>query len=345
MSATSLVCKIYLANLLVVAVLAGLCGFLGYALAQGVFISVAVFVCGIFLTLLANAWALRKHTQPMEELRKVLLSIQEGASKDRNHRAPPDPALENIFSLLFQILDKMEDDSLHRAAQFISSIELERHRIGRELHDVTSQTLATALIYLDLAEKAMANLTPMARQQLRTTKQLIQDGLDHIKAVVYSLRPVMLDNLGLVPALRWFIKSHITGTGITVVEDFEESQVRLPREVETNLYRVAQEALSNVVKHAQASQASIHLEAKKSYAVLAIIDNGIGFKYDFLNKDTKQFGTGLSSIRERVELMQGTLNIYSQPGLGTRIHVVVPFQPAASLPPDREQQHDQSSSG
>ena len=141
----------------------------------------------------------------------------------------------------------------------------------------------------------------------------------------------MLDDIGLAPTLRWYIKSHLQDVGPTIVADFEGATLRLPGEVETALYRIAQEVLSNAVRHAAATKIVIRLEVRPGYADLAVIDNGLGFDPEVTLHDPGRRGVGLLSIRERVELLGGTVNIVSAIGRGTRVYTVIPFdndQPA-----------------
>ena len=104
--------------------------------------------------------------------------------------------------------------------------------------------------------------------------------MEEIKLLVYDLRPVMLDDFGLVPTLRWYIKSHLQGAGPEIVTDFDEAGLRLPGDVETALYRVTQEALANAVRHSDATKIHVRLVTKPGFVSLAVIDNGKGFDAD-----------------------------------------------------------------
>jgi two-component system sensor histidine kinase DegS len=237
-----------------------------------------------------------------------------------------------VIRSVHDAIGRLEDESLWHTTQLLNSIEAERQRIGRELHDQTCQTLATALIDLKLADNLAESNIGSARERLAAAKQLIEHSLEQIKICVYDLRPVMLDDLGLVPTLHWHIKTHLGGSGLTVVSDFEEAAVRAPRKIETTLYRVAQEALSNVVRHARASRVTIRLEIKREYAVMVISDNGQGFnpENDSFEEKNGRRGLGLHTIRERIKLAKGTLNIVSEKGMGTQINVVLPMPPQYS---------------
>jgi two-component system, NarL family, sensor histidine kinase UhpB len=286
-------------------------------------------IVGVSITALACYLILRNYLQPLIEFRKAIESVHEGALPSILAQAVSDPAIDGVILSVRDALNRLEDESLWHTTQLLNSIEAERQRIGRELHDQTSQTLATALINLKLADGCLGGNISDARKKLTTAKHLIEHSMEQIKICVYNLRPVMLDDLGLAPTLRWHIKTHLTGTGLTIAADFEDAAERAPLHIETTLYRIAQEALANVIRHAHATRVSIRLETKPEYAVLAIADNGKGFDPNqALRSDQKGYsGLGLFTIRERIKLVKGTLNIESEEGKGTQINVVIPISP------------------
>ena len=276
---------------------------------------------------------MRDYFRPLTEFRKAVESIHQGISPSIVARSDSDPAIGGVIRSVRDAIDRLEDESLWHTTQLLNSIEAERQRIGRELHDQTSQTLATALVNLKLADTAIGGNPVDARKKLAGVKQLIEHSLEQIKICVYDLRPVMLDDLGLVPTLRWYIKTHLAGTGLVVDADFEDTALRAPLNIETALYRIAQEALANVLRHAHATRVSIRLEIKPEFAVLAIADNGQGFNPDSeMLSDKKGGGLGLHTIRERVKLAKGTLNIKSETGMGTQLNIVVPIAGHNSMP-------------
>ncbi len=206
-----------------------------------------------------------------------------------------------------------------------ASIEEERRRIGRELHDETSQSLAAALLDIDIAERGYGECDPETKERMDNARMLITHCLAQIKLLVYDLRPSMLDDFGLVPALRWYVKSHLEPSGLTIVTDFEGAEQRLPPDVETGLYRIAQVPLANVMKHSGATRAMLHLETKPGYAVVSVEDNGVGFEAGAGDQSDGGHGMGLLSMRERAVALGGTLNVDSSAGRGTRVHVVIPI--------------------
>lgn len=289
---------------------------------------VAFVVAGAALTALADYLLVRVVVRPLFEVSRIIEAVRRGESLPQVSGAElTDPDLRAVSNALLAVVDRLEHEARRYSSRLLTSIEDERRRIGRELHDETSQTLAAILISLDLAEKGLADAAPEVRTRVANSKDLIRHSLDQIKLLVYDLRPSMLDDLGLLPALRWYVQSHLSGSGIDVVTDFEKAEGRLPGHTETALYRIAQEALANVIKHAHATRVSMALEIQPGYASLAIHDNGIGFDPDeVMNDPAEHYGIGLLSIRERAELLNGTLNISSAPQGGTHVHVVVPLE-------------------
>jgi len=294
---------------------------------------VVLAVAGSSIAALASYLILRSYFQPLLEFRKAVESIHRGTSPSIVADRASDPAIGGVIRSVRDALDRLEDESLQHTTQILNSIEAERQRIGRELHDQTSQTLATALINLKLADSALGHNVKDVRKKLKMAKDLIEHSLEQIKICVYDLRPVMLDDFGLVPTLRWHIKTHLAGTGMAITTDFEDADKRMPRNIETTLYRVAQEALANVIKHSCATRVSIRLETKAEYTALAISDNGNGFDLNATVRRDKNsfFCLGLDTNRERIKLVKGTLNIETGKGVGTQINIVVPLPPLNSL--------------
>jgi two-component system, NarL family, sensor histidine kinase UhpB len=224
---------------------------------------------------------------------------------------------------------RLGKESLSYAERQLGGVEEERRRIGRELHDETSQTLTATLVRLDLCDQAIQDHDAAgAHAQVVNCKTLVAHTIDEIKLIVYDLRPVMLDDFGLVPTLRWYIQSHLQGAGPAIVTDFEEADLRLPGDVETALYRVTQEALANAVKHADATKVHVRLVTKPGFVSLAVIDNGRGFDQGAALRGNGNSGVGLLSIKERVELAGGSANIESSIGRGTRLYIVIPLAAA-----------------
>jgi len=301
---------------------------------SAVAVGVVVVVGSLAITALVNVALSWRPWAHLSELSAAMESMHKGELRQRVRVDAVDPELHRLSLSFNNMCARLEDESRQYAAKLLSSIEDERRRIGRELHDETSQTLAATLVILNLAEKALASGDlPEAWEQVTNSKGLIAHSIDEIKLLVYDLRPVMLDDIGLAPTLRWYIQSHLKDAGPTVVADFDGATLRLPGEVETALYRIAQEVLANAVRHAAATKIVIRLETCPGYADLAVIDNGRGFDPEATLRDSSRRGVGLLSIKERVELLGGSVNIVSAVGRGTRVYTVIPFDD--NRPPEK----------
>ncbi len=226
----------------------------------------------------------------------------------------------------------------------ISAQEEERRRIARELHDETSQNL-TALIYA--AEEATDRLTLSDQPQqvaplLGNMRGVAQQTLDGVHKLIFDLRPTMLDHLGLVPALRWLAQSRLEPTGVRVMikEECKRRRgtadappCRLPPETETALFRVIQEAITNVVRHAMARSVHLVFTLTDDTFTALIEDDGVGFDLVALSVAPDDGrGLGLIGMQERIELAGGRLEIDTAPGLGTRIRIQVPLDGKGDAP-------------
>ena len=228
----------------------------------------------------------------------------------------------------------------------LAAQEDERKRIARELHDEVSQSL-TALLY-DAEDGLEMEHLPAIKKRLQSICDLTQHTLNNIHKLMFDLRPSMLDQLGLIPALRWLAETRLEpkGVRVNVITDSnpyllsgENDPQRLSTEIETALYRVVQEAINNIARHAAARNVEIGLFLDDGNVSVSITDDGIGFDLRELSMDTIkeidnedfQFsentrGLGLLGMQERIELLGGDLEIDTAPSSGTQIHIRVPIQ-------------------
>src|SRR5579862_5355579 len=198
-------------------------------------------------------------------------------------------------------------------AQILHAQEEERRRIARELHDETSQALNTLLLSIEMAQESLRTATvpgDSVQTRLEATKQLTAQTLDAIHNLAFDLRPTMLDDLGLVPSLRWYAKRQSETFGVQIMVEADGLDDRLPGQTEVALFRVVQEALTNVAKHANASLARVRLERRDSAVRLIVQDNGAGFDVEQGHGDR----LGLFGIQERVSLLGGSLDVDSRRG-------------------------------
>jgi two-component system sensor histidine kinase UhpB len=292
---------------------------------SSVLLALSFFTFGAIITILVNYVAFWDHFRPLLELSRALEAIRVGQEARRAVEGVRASGLADLLSSTHALLERVEDDSLHFSARLLGSIESERQRIGRELHDNTGQILAAALLKIDLSERRLPHDAAAARDALGSARTLVTQAFDQLKAAVYDLRPAMLDDLGLAAALRWYVKARVDQPGVEVVLRLDEA-TRLPSALETTLYRVGQEALANVVDHAAATRVEVGLEIKPGFVVVTVFDDGRGFDVE----RARGRGLGLLSMRERVSQFGGTLNVVTAPGQGTRVYAVV------DLPADME---------
>jgi signal transduction histidine kinase len=228
-----------------------------------------------------------------------------------------------------------EKEAVHRQllARAITAQEEERVRIARDLHDGTGQVLASLVINLEAIERSLGPEAPMIQERLARTRILTEQTTADIRRLIADLRPGALDELGLVAAIRWWVENHLEPLGIAFDLQAEGlANNRLPEELETVLFRLTQETIGNVIRHAGATRVDIYLSRCKGRVYLVIEDNGRGFDPSTVQPapDGTQ-GLGLAGIRERASLVGGQVRISSQPGHGTRVEVTVPVLEEARL--------------
>jgi len=288
---------------------------------------VIFFTVGSVVLVLADYLVLRSTFSSLEQLRRAMAATHMGGHGRSVPSDTYDPDLRTVSEALDEMVERIAGESRAYSSLIFESIEDERRRIGRELHDETSQSLAAALLNIDMTLPGFQGCSKEVQDRVANARALITHCLAQIKLLVYDLRPSMLDDFGLTPALRWYVKTHLDLSGLTVETDLEATDRRLPAEVETGLYRIAQESLSNVVKHSGATRATLRLEARSGYAALAVEDNGVGFDREDTAADASdRYGVGMLSMRERTAALGGTFHVESAVGRGTRISVVIPLE-------------------
>lgn len=235
-------------------------------------------------------------------------------------------ALENAS--LWGELQEKERLRAELLAKAIRAQEDERRRIARELHDETGQSLNAMVFGLKAAETALGADPTRAREVVARLKSAAGDTVRELQTIIYDLRPSLLDDLGLAPALRWYAETRIQNEGMGIEWNINGEERRLPPEVETALFRIGQEAITNIAKYASASEVHIGLAFDKKNTVLEIADNGVGFNIEELLAHPPGYGQGLGllGMRERAELLRGKFEIASAPGYGTHIRVELPVQ-------------------
>jgi len=287
-------------------------------------------------------------TKPLPEIEEVgaslsiplvardrLLGVMNVATRDESG-FPPE-AISLVTSVSDQIAVALENAQLYEALQrkeqargellrkIMSVQEEERKRIARELHDEVSQSLTGSAFN---AEAVLSRL-PVGAEEIRGSMEEIRDlairTMDEIHRVVYQLRPSLLDDLGLVAAVQWLADHYLEEAGIKVLFETVGSERPLSAEAEITLFRITQEAITNIIKHAGAESVSIAVEFHDDSAAVHIEDDGHGFSVEEVTSSSEtDRGLGLLGMKERAELLDGYLRIEAQPGRGTKVSAEVP---------------------
>ena len=233
------------------------------------------------------------------------------ANQDLEHRVEE---RTRELGRLYRALREREQGRAQLLRKVILAQEEERKRIARELHDETSQSLA-------------ATADVPARARLAETRGIAVRALEELHRLLLDLRPSVLDDLGLTSAIRWCAERHLEPLGVAVRCEFSGLPQRLPPEIETTLFRVVQEAITNIAKHAEAETVLVQCAARPDAVTIEIEDDGKGFAPETVAGGT---GLGLTGMRERVELLGGTFEVESAPGQGTRIVLTAPVSTEGS---------------
>jgi signal transduction histidine kinase len=219
-------------------------------------------------------------------------------------------------SIAVDLSRRVARDALRRV---VAGQEIERRRLARELHDETGQALTSILLGLRAVDEA-GNSDDVAKA-VADLRELVVATLQDVRRLAVQLRPKALDDFGLVPALERLAQTFSESSGINVELEAQVGDERLPREVETTVYRIVQEALTNVVKHADATEVSILLVRRGSSLAVVLDDNGAGFDPSAVKPDS----LGLEGMRERIALHDGRLTVESRPKAGTTLRIEVPL--------------------
>jgi two-component system, NarL family, sensor histidine kinase UhpB len=280
---------------------------------------------GLSISLGVNYGILRVAFRPMTILQATLDRVRRGDFSARVPLVQGDPDIARVSEIANLMLDRLEERRQQAAAQILRAMEEERKRIARELHDETSQSLTSVVVNLQVIEQQLADSTEEMAGRVRLTKEIAQRTLDETRRLMFDLRPSVLDDLGLVPALRWFISQRVSPRGLKVEFQATGLEQRLPEELETALFRICQEAMTNAVKHARAHRLLVSMVREPGQIIALIEDDGAGFHpVHVVSKGDKDRGLGLFGMQERAALVGGAVQIDSAPGRGTVVRVTVP---------------------
>ncbi|HEV2108117.1 MAG TPA: ATP-binding protein [Thermomicrobiales bacterium] len=286
---------------------------------------------GFVLSVSVNYLVLRAAFQPLHHLERVAEAVRRGDLSERVEPATfDDPRFSNLAATFNATLDELDRDRHELralASQVIRAQEQERERVARELHDDTAQVLFAQLLRLTTL-KSSANTE--VQKSAADMEEMTVEALESVRRLALELRPPALDDLGLVAALEGLAQRFSDQLAIPVDYQARGARTRLEPETEVVLYRVAQEALTNILKHSKASRAWIDLDRGEHDVSLSIRDDGVGFDAD-LSRRANEIGSGLGifGMQERAALAGGTLRIWHRPGGGTEVFAFIPLTGAS----------------
>ena len=282
---------------------------------------------GGLMSTLANIWVVRVALRPLDDIAATAERVRHGDYSARTGADPyRDPQLEQIVVSFNAALDQVESDRdrIHDLVnRVIAAQEDERKRIARELHDDTSQVLFAQLLRVS----AMKNSdNPEVRTVAAQLEDMLAESMEAVRRLGHELRPPSLDDLGLREATGALVQRMSDRSGINITYTANGLRGRTDPAIELVLYRVAQEALKNMWKHAHATEASLTLNCREEAIELIVEDNGRGFDPSKENpSDGKGLGLGVFGMQERVDLVGGTLDIRGDRNPGTRVHAWIPL--------------------
>jgi two-component system sensor histidine kinase UhpB len=248
---------------------------------------------------------------------------------ERTIRIKSDDEIRRLADSFNQMAQRLtENMRLERKylSQIIDAQENERKRISRELHDEIGQALTAIKFNLELMDKDLPATFPIIRERLSEAKSLSNQTLAAMRQLSMDLRPTMLDDVGLIPTLRWYIQNFSNRLNISSNFQAIGLEEKLPPQIETAFYRIIQEALNNIAKHARATRVEVSLERRDSILSASVTDNGRGFDLEkVMRPESPERGFGIMGMQERVSLLGGKLDIQTKPDFGTYIYIEVPY--------------------
>lgn len=271
----------------------------------------------ILLTFCVNVWMLQRRFGPLEHLIERVERIDPSEPSTFEIAGDPVEEIDRLAHSFRRILQRVDEERKRSGKLVLKAQEEERRRVARDLHDEVNQALTAILLRLE----ALSHDTPPERAaELAEVKSLASQAMDELLNLARQLRPTALDDHGLVPAIEAQMKGFGDRTGILARLDASGDTTELDEEKQTVIYRVAQEALANAGRHAQARHVEVSLAVADHAAELRVRDDGVGFD----PVSSRAGGLGLEGMAERARLVGGELDLRSSPGSGTELTLRVP---------------------
>ncbi len=264
--------------------------------------------------------------QRRDDLQRRIKHLKEMVSRAEDLLSRVGVVMDYLAGDLKRITSQVHDWQKRQelAVSVIRAQEEERRRVAREIHDGPAQALASMAMRLELCEKALDGEPEKARGEIADLKEMARSSLQDVRKIIFDLRPMALDDLGLVPAIRTYVAAFEDRTGVRVELRVLGEEKRLSPPLEIAIYRLIQESLANVAKHANTSEAWVNLEVTSNCVRLVIKDKGAGFDPGSVSQ-TGGERFGLMGMKERVAMFGGEIDVRSRPGDGTKIAIAVPL--------------------
>jgi two-component system sensor histidine kinase UhpB len=279
-----------------------------------------ILAMSIVLSLCVNLWMLQRRFRPLESLIKRIESIDPSEPATLGlGQSDPVAEINRLSGSFTRLLDRIEEERRRSGQLAMRAQEEERRRLARDLHDEVNQALTAILLRLE----ALAQETPPERaDEVAELKRLVNQAMEELLTLARQLRPSALDDHGLVPAVEAQLKRFSARTGIEVRMSTEGDPNELPEVMQTAIFRVTQEALANVARHAGATIVEVDLDEEDGHAELRVRDDGAGFDPGAIPRAGSEgpgAGLGLGGMAERARLVGGELDVRSAPGGGTSV--------------------------
>jgi two-component system sensor histidine kinase UhpB len=273
-----------------------------------------ILVGGLVVMLVANAALLRIGLAPLDRLGRLMTTVdllRPGQRLPEGRRGETAELIRTFNAML----ERLEHERATSSARILLAQEAERRRIAQELHDEVGQSMTAVLLSL---KRAADQADEPLRGDLQQAQEITRGSLDEVRRLVRRLRPGVLEDLGLISALTSLTTEFATHVGLRVLRRFDTGLPVLDPETELVLYRVAQEALTNAARHAEAERVEVSLRHTGGAVVLSVSDDGRG-------TETAREGAGIRGMRERALLIGATLDVTSQRRAGTQVRLTVPL--------------------
>ncbi len=260
-----------------------------------------------------------------DELERRLVGLNDTIER-ADHLVGQISVVLNYLNSDFKMVGEILEDAQQKQAfglKIIEAQEEERRKLSREIHDGPAQMLANVMLRSQIIDKVYRESPEQGVKEIHDLRKMVRSALYEVRRIIYDLRPMALDDLGLVPTLKKYLSTIEEYNGDTTISfTFIGSEQRIPSKFEVALFRMVQEAVQNALKHAEAREIVVKLEISRNHVTVIVKDNGKGFDI----REKKKDSFGLIGMRERVDLLDGNLTIDSSVGAGTIVMIQVPIE-------------------